>query len=242
MKSSALFVHALAGLLLSFSGCCSPTQPVIPEGVEVVPVVQHPLYPIEVGRFWVYRTYYYNYYNSGYNRGELRSIDSIPDKTYLFLCDTIIRHNGKIYRAAILNVDRDLPYWSDSKQVGFFHKLSPQPESTFFRKKELYYPIQKNDTFHVQRSLAPFETVQVYTHSVTCIGTQEDISVPAGNFKCYGFQYTTQSPDGHSVTSGDVQQYYAPKIGRVLAIVKSGGDMFSRTVLIRYGSLKDFPR
>jgi hypothetical protein len=37
----------LAALTLFLVGCCSPLQP-IPEGVEVVPLTQHPLFPLEL--------------------------------------------------------------------------------------------------------------------------------------------------------------------------------------------------
>lgn len=221
------------------SGCCSLLQP-IPEGVEVVPLTQHPLFPLETGRFWVYKTYLYRYQGGGANAGKLLSIDS-SERSYVIMCDTLVRHNNKIYRAVLFNIDRDLPYWSDSNQVGYFHTLSVTPSTTYFRKF-LHYPIQKGDTFQIKRAFAPFGSVEIWTQPIECIGINEDIRVPAGNFKCYGFRFEPQTFDGHGVFPSTNYDYYALNIGRVMTITTLGGlsgQIFSRTVLIRYGSFRN---
>jgi hypothetical protein len=220
--------------LIFLSGCCSPLQP-IPEGVEVVPLTQHPLFPLETGRFWVYRLYIYRY--DQYDR--LRSIDS-NDYSKIILCDTLIKHNNKFYKAILFNTDRDLPCWSNSNQVGYFTKLSISGDTTYFWRF-LQYPIQKGDTFWIQRALAPFERIMIFNQPIVCVTTDEDVRVPAGNFKCYGYSFEPRTFDGHGVTSSVYLDYYALGIGKVMTIQLSDNykkQLYAKTVLIRYGSFR----
>lgn len=217
------------------SGCCSPLQP-IHEGVEVVPLTQHPLFPLETGRFWVYKTYSY-WYGGGIESDKLLRIDS-SESSYVIMCDTLVRHNNKIYRAVLFNIDRDFPYWSDSNQAGYFHTLSITPGTTYFRKF-LHYPIQKGDTFQIKRAFAPFGKVEIWAQPIECIGTNEDIRVPAGNFKCYGFRFEPRTFDGHGLFPGIDHSYYALNIGRIMSLTTLNEQILSRTVLIRYGSFRN---
>jgi hypothetical protein len=169
------------------------------------------------------------------------SIDS-SDQSYIILCDTLVKHKNKFYKAVLFNSDRNLPYWSDSNQVGYFYKLSISGDTTYFRKF-LHYPIQKGDTFWIQRALAPFNKVMIFNQPSVCIATNEDIRVPAGNFKCYGVSFEPRTLDGHSVIPGFETNYYALGVGRVMSYYTVGGDgpdnLISKSVLIRYGSFRN---
>lgn len=234
LHSIAIIVVFLAVSVIC-SDCCSPLQP-IPEGVEVVPLTQHPLFPLETGRFWVYRLYIYHY--NQYDK--LQFIDS-NDYSYVILCDTLVKHKNKLYRAVLFNTNRDVPYWSDSSQVGGFTKLSISGDITYFRKF-IQYPIQKGDTFWIQRALEPFNKVMILNQPTVCIATNEDVGVPAGNFKCYGFSFEPRTVDGHGITSDVEIEYYAPSIGRVMTIQLSDNyrrQLYAKSVLIRYGSFRN---
>ncbi len=223
------------------SGCCSPLQP-IPEGVEVVPLTQHPLFPLETGRFWVYKTYSY-WYDGGINSDKLLYVDS-SESVRIVMCDTLVRYNNKIYRAVVFNSGRETPFWSDTNEVAYFTTLSITPGASYFRKF-LQYPIQQGDTFNIRRVFAPSGEIQIRIQPIECIGTNEDIHVPAGNFICYGFQFYPGTYDGHSLTNVTNIDYYAPGIGLVKSLITNGSldrvksKIYARSVLIRYGSFRN---
>lgn len=95
----------------------------------------------------------------------------------------------------------------------------------------------------IERTFAPFGEVQTRRQPTICVGTNEDIRVPAGNFKCYGFEFEPQTFDGHALIISTQYSYYAPGIGPVCYIttlgkLDKGGEIQSKTVLLQYGTFR----
>lgn len=143
MKS---FLSLVIGALITLCfASCSPLPP-LPDGAEVVPLQQHPLYPLEVGRFWAYRAYNYTYRNPFGPGGPTYTWVDSSDFSQIIRRDTVAQHNNKFYRA-VLFYKGTVPYWSDTNQVVAFPSLSITPETTYFQRFIKYMILKLSNYF-----------------------------------------------------------------------------------------------
>ncbi len=152
--------------------------------------------------------------------------------------DTLVQIDNTAYRAAIQSFTYPIDgtpsdlrwlYWNGTDGLYLMGGISST--DTLVHKMLLYkYPAQEGDSWEIQRLLYSYYTqeyeIEDTTTTYTCVATDEEFNTPAGTFICYVYHHriTIWEEPGLPIEDWDYYEYYAPNVGRVGTLIRSGLD------------------
>lgn len=200
----------------------------------VGPIDSGEIWPLKPGNVWFYRVEHPTW---------------IKDTLKMEITGTLqISYGGQTYTAmkmAFYGINEPLPeyqwlYWSGSDGVYLMGGVSPT--DTFVVKElELKYPATVGDTWRYRSvayslSRAKFYIRDTLTYSLAA----KDVSLetPAGNFKCYVYEFV-KWPEDDVPDNWHYKYFYSPGVGLIGNITTSeteGGAVKEEFLLLRWGS------
>ncbi len=188
------------------------------------------LLPLTIGNYWAYEQLT--------TRSGGGFISGLTDSAKVAnVGTTTVTFEGHSYRAAILQWfyplgnPTDFKWFYRNGDNGLYLLGGMSSTDTLVHKMLGYkYPAQEGDSWEIQRLLYNFYTqefeLEDTTTIYTCVATDEAFTTPAGTFTCYVYHHrvTIWEEPGLPIEDWDYYEYYAPGVGLVGTLIRSGID------------------
>lgn len=183
---------------------------------SIGPVGSGEIWPLKLGNVWLYKVEHPTW---------------IDDTLKMEITGTMtVSYSGENYivsKMAFYGLSEGIPeyqwlYWTGSDGVYFMGGVSPT--DTFIVKElELKYPAAVGDSWQYRSVAYSLDRKKFYisdTLTYSLVGKDIPLETPAGNFKCYVYEFI-KWPENDVPDNWHYQYYYSPNLGLIGNITTS---------------------